>query len=615
MEPAIESHSRSWQLRKCQLIMLAMIVSMASLAMVFVAWRYPGAIRTHRQDPVSPYMNTGSGVKYVGDDACVGCHARATDSYRQHPMGRSVAPIGVSDLGKRIEGAGRALFENQGLEYSIEQRNGRVFHLETRRDASGRIIVRNEAEIQFAVGSGRQGTSYLIEHDGFLFESPLTWYARKERWDLSPGFEPFNHHFERPIQPNCLFCHTNRVQPRKGTLNQYRQPIFEGHAIGCERCHGPGELHVARPTLLDGQDRNIVNPAHLPPALREDVCAQCHLAGSARILQVGRHNDDYRPGLPFPRFWTVFVQPPDRAEDRFVGQVEQMHESRCFRASGGELSCISCHDPHHFPTPEEKPAYYRGRCLACHAGRSCSLPEGDRLVRSKNDDCAGCHMPRANSLDIPHAATSNHRIPRREGGGNPGLIRSGNNRRDRLHLLIFHRERMNAGEQAEAERDRGVALCRDGVPGARVALPLLEEALAARPDDVTAWECKGHALGGLGRLDEALAAYRKALTMEPGRESVLTEAARAAAKLVRLKDATGYWDRAIALDPWRSDYQAELASVCYRIRDWEAAAVACRQSLRLNPVSLQVRKLLVQCYLNLGDITGRAPRTRSGAGL
>ncbi len=268
----------------------------------------------------------------------------------------------------------------------------------------------------------------------------------------------------------------------------------------------------------------------------------------------------------------------------------------------GELSCISCHDPHHFPAPAEKPAYYRGRCLACHAGRGCSLPESDRLERSKDDDCAGCHMPKANSLDIPHAASANHRIPRHEGGGNPGLTRSGSNRRDRLHLLIFHRERMNASEQAEVERDRGVALCRDGVEGARVALPLLEAALAALPDDVTAWECKGHALGGLGRFDEALAAYRKALTMEPGRESVLTEAARVAAKLDRLQDAAGYWHRAIALDPWRSDYHAELASICYRIGDWEAATAACRQSLRLNPVSLRVRKLLVQCYLNLGNV-------------
>ena len=65
------------------------------------------------------------------------------------------------------------------------------------------------------IGSGRQGAAYLVEHDGFLFESPLTWYSRKQRWDLSPGFEAFNYHFDRPIQPNCLFCHANRVEPKQ----------------------------------------------------------------------------------------------------------------------------------------------------------------------------------------------------------------------------------------------------------------------------------------------------------------------------------------------------------------------------------------------------------------
>jgi Flp pilus assembly protein TadD len=550
----------------------------------------------------SPYRNARPGVTYVGDAACTRCHRETALAYRQHPMGRSLAPIGEVSGTKGDEGGGQTLFESQGLEYSIEHRDGHVFHQETRRDASGRIVARTEAEVQFVIGSGRQGTAYLIEHDGFLFESPLTWYSRKQRWDLSPGFRPLNYHFERPIQRQCLFCHANRVEPREGPINQYRQPIFQGHAIGCERCHGPGELHVARPTMVDGKDMTIVNPADLEPALRDDVCAQCHLAGNARIVRVGRRNEDYRPGLPFPRFWTVFVQPPDRAEDRFVGQFEQMHESPCFRASRGRLGCISCHDPHHFPTPEERVAYYRGRCLECHAERGCSLPASDRLERSRDDDCTGCHMPKASSFDIPHSASANHRVPRHAGGRDPFRAKPESTGRDRRLPVVFHRERLDAGERTEIERDRGVALCRDGPAGARVALPLLEAALAARTDDVTAWECKGLALGGLGRYDEALAAFREALTREPGRESALVGAARVAARLDRCQDAAAYWRRAIAIDRWRSDYHSELAFLSFRDRDWQSTADACRDALRLNATSVKVRKLLIQCYLNLGKI-------------
>ena len=70
------------------------------------------------------------------------------------------------------------------------------------------------------------GTAYLIERDGFLFQSPIAWYARARRWDLPPGYEKTNSHFERPITSACLFCHANRAEPVEGTVNRYRPPIF-----------------------------------------------------------------------------------------------------------------------------------------------------------------------------------------------------------------------------------------------------------------------------------------------------------------------------------------------------------------------------------------------------
>ena len=180
-----------------------------------------------------------------------------------------------------------------------------------------------------------------------------------------------------------------------GTLNRYEPPIFEGHAIGCERCHGPGALHVnaARPSA--GPDLTIVNPAHLAPALRESVCQQCHLQGWFRFPRAGRDFFDFRPGLPLHRFLAVFVRKegnPDRLE--LIGQVEQMESSRCFRASGGQLGCISCHDPHRLPAPAIKAEYYRGRCLECHERKGCALPIGRAAVAGSG---RGLHR-------LPHAA-------------------------------------------------------------------------------------------------------------------------------------------------------------------------------------------------------------------
>ena len=73
-------------------------------------------------------------------------------------MGRLLAPVAAAEIPGLAEAAdGRPLFEAEGLEYSIERRDGRVFHRETRRDASGRVVARNEAEVKFVLGSGVPG--------------------------------------------------------------------------------------------------------------------------------------------------------------------------------------------------------------------------------------------------------------------------------------------------------------------------------------------------------------------------------------------------------------------------------------------------------------------------
>jgi hypothetical protein len=552
------------------------------------------------EDTGSPYQNTRREVKYVGDAACIRCHAEIAESYRRHPMGRSLSPI--ESAPSATGGAdGRVLFEAGGLRYSIENRDGHVIHQETRRDASGRLVARNEAEVRFAVGFGRQGVAYLIERDGFLFQSPITWYARAGRWDLSPGYETVNRHFDRPVVDDCLFCHANRVEPVAGTVNRYRRPIFRGHTIGCERCHGPGELHVRRPLMVDGRDLTIVNPADLEPSLRDAVCEQCHLSGHRRVARLDRRSEDYRPGLAFHRFWTVLELAAAPAEKRFVGQVEQMHESRCFRASRGQLGCISCHDPHRLPAPGEEVAYYRQRCMECHTDRGCRLPTAVRLARGRDDACTGCHMPRSRSSDVFHAATTDHRVPRRADGADRSPADSGGPHDGRLPVAAFHADLMDKRERAAVGRDIGVALSDGGPAGAAAAVPLLEAALAARPDDVKAWDSKGLALGQLRRYDEALAAFVTALEREPNRESTLIDAAYVAAWAGRRRESIDWWRRGVAISPWRAEYHAELANLLLQARDWRGAAEAGREAIHLNPADLQVRQLLVRCYLHLND--------------
>ncbi len=354
--------------------------------------------------PSSPYRNTGPGVAYLGDEACARCHAEIARTYREHPMGQSMSTV----AGAQPEANG-VVFEFDDLVYSVLHRDGRVFHRESRRDPQGRTVATTEAEVRYVLGSGRRGRAFLVERDDRLYQSPIAWYAEERRWDLAPLYESLNLHFDRPITPECLYCHTNRFEVAG------RRPVFQGLAIGCERCHGPGALHARRPESVGGRDWTIVNPADLEPrSLREAVCEQCHWQGSARGDQPGRSQFDYRPGLPLDAFVAVTSEWGDPvASRRAVGHVEQMRQSPCYRGSGGELGCISCHDPHRLPDPGERVAYYRGRCRECHSQRGCTLTPDQRLARNPADDCTACHLPRARAADVAHTAITQHTIVRR----------------------------------------------------------------------------------------------------------------------------------------------------------------------------------------------------------
>jgi hypothetical protein len=563
----------------------------------------------------SPFRNVRAGVEYVGDAACARCHGEIAESFAAHPMGRSLTPVSGATGDGLVGAPATGSFEADGFRYAVEHRDGRVFHKESRLDPRGRVLAEIEAEIRYVLGSGARGASYLVDRDGYLFQSPIAWYTQARRWDLSPGYRATSAHFERAVQVECVFCHANRVEAVKGPINRYRPPLFHGHAIGCERCHGPGGLHARQRAPSDAGDLTIVNPGRLEPSLREAVCEQCHLLGDHRIERAGREPFDFRPGLPLHEFIAVFFKPSRLSNrNKAIGHVEQMHASRCYRASGGRLGCISCHDPHRLPGAGERVSYYRGRCLECHADHGCGLPESARRAEGREDSCIRCHMPRSASSDIAHTASTNHRILRIAGevggdadspSGDPAGLPS-----DDEPLVLFHRDLIGAEGRASTGRDLGIALTYEGratddelgraVLG-RMALPLLSTALKVRPDDALAWHARASALWLLNRREEAMADFQTVLKMAPDREETLDSAASLAQVMGRPEQALTLWERAGRVNPWRSVFHQNRAQVLMEGREWPRAIAECLEALRLNPALTDTRMILIECYLRTND--------------
>jgi hypothetical protein len=365
----------------------------------------------------SRYLNTAADVEYIGAAACAGCHRSNHQSYMQTAHSRAL--VDVEADAEPQDGS----FEHKpmGRSYRVYRKDGLLRHAEIVQTADGKEIARVDHPVRYLVGSGNFSRTYLIEVDGYLYESPITYYASTKRWGLSPGYDTsWNAGFERPIDIKCLVCHAGRARPSSTSAHAV---TFQEQAIGCESCHGPGALHrdlrASKKGVPVEEDLTIVNPAKLSRSLQEDICAFCHLNGQVAIWLRGRERTDFRPGLPLSDFRVHYRFEPESEQMTVVGHVEQLRLSACYQKSA--LTCLTCHDPHRRRAPKDAIAYYRQKCLECHAdsateqskdgGHSpvCRLDPAERRKMDKADNCVACHMPRGDT-EIPHIAFTHHRI-------------------------------------------------------------------------------------------------------------------------------------------------------------------------------------------------------------
>ena len=352
----------------------------------------------------SPYLESMRNATYVGSQACIECHEGQHASYLQTAHSRSFGPV---DLAAEPPD-GQFARAGTAWRYQSYRADGQLRHREFLTTESGEVTL-VDRPLKYMVGSGRFSRTYLAEVDGILVESPVTWYASLNAWNLSPGFQkgPYNS-FSRNISADCLYCHVGRADFPPESENR---PQFHELAISCERCHGPGSEHVAlrreKADVAPGQDLTIVHPERLPRELSESICHQCHLETDSSALVRGRRREDFRPGLRWTDFVVNYARDTAETGMTVTGHVQQMHLSRCYQQSE-KLTCVTCHDPHRPPKLEERVASYRSVCLECHRDEACGLASPARVEKNQND-CAACHMPQA-ATDIAHVAFTHHRI-------------------------------------------------------------------------------------------------------------------------------------------------------------------------------------------------------------
>ena len=378
------------------------------------------------QSQAVTYRNTAPGVAYLGSKACASCHEDVYNSYVKTGMGRSMSLVNQPLQLERVPSLITVKDKKANRYFQVFPGVAGIYQREYEIDQSGNEMFNRTEKLEYVIGLGEVGSTYAIRKGQYLFEAPLSFYARSKTWELSPGYDVHDYGFNRPITSQCIVCHGGPWQPLPSAGNQRAwpsEPFRESSsstrelAIACENCHGAGQLHVQerlKGVPVSGDvDTSIVNPAKLSPWLADNICMNCHQGGDARALRPGKTVFDFRPGTPLDDTLVIFEIPPNRGappESPLLGHYYGMVLSRCFLGSSGQLGCLTCHNPHQRSTFQGAAAYFRAKCLNCHRDESCKLPVRIRQRQQPSDDCVRCHMLHRDLKEISHGALTDHRI-------------------------------------------------------------------------------------------------------------------------------------------------------------------------------------------------------------
>lgn len=370
---------------------------------------------THKaaQTSEKTYLNLNDSVQYVGMNTCKSCHLEIYNTFIKTGMGRSFHAATPQKSAALFDAAHALVYDTAlNFYYYPYFSNDSLFISEFRLNHKDTVFKRTEY-IAYIIGSGNHTNSHLVNFNGYIYQAPITFYTQKQQWDLAPGFEKgFNSRYERIINNECMTCHNALPEWVKGSENRFAS-VPSG--IDCERCHGPGGIHVAE--KLKGNivateqeiDYTIVNPKKLNKELQMSLCQRCHLQGLS-ILKEGKSYEDFKPGMHLNEVMEVFLPVFNKTEGNFLmaSHAERLVRSKCFQQS--DLTCITCHNPH-ISVLETTQNTFNEKCLQCHSAQNAATQLTCTIsTASDNNNCVNCHMPNTGSVDIPHVSIHDHFI-------------------------------------------------------------------------------------------------------------------------------------------------------------------------------------------------------------
>lgn len=317
-----------------------------------------------------PTKPTAKRDEFVGPDVCGTCHSSRFNTQKRTPMANASKRAADSEA---LRSHDRLTFHLPPFTYEIVRTGDGSIYSVT--DGARTISV----PLSWAFGLGESGQTYLLERNGTLYESRLSYYRAPDALDFTPGapHTPSSsledalgrRMMYAPETARCFGCHTTA----SSTNNRF-DPTHLIPGVTCEACHGPGAKHVAamKAERTEQGLKSILNPGELKPVDLVDFCGACHrtFMDVALTRTFGIQNLRFQP--------------------------YRLEKSQCWVKA--RVSCLDCHDPHQ-PRVRDLAAY-DDKCLGCHrsAASAAARDHPGKTCTVSTNNCVSCHMPK---YDMP----------------------------------------------------------------------------------------------------------------------------------------------------------------------------------------------------------------------
>ena len=341
--------------------------------LMFVAASWASSIVSSQTSPTQRWRprRIPVGAELVGDGVCAQCHAAKTSSHLKTGMAMAMETVAES---KVLTANPAMTFRIGNYTYEIKRKEKESIYSVT--DGKETISI----PILYVFGEGKAGQTYILQYEGRLYESLVSFYNEIKGLDFTIGAargvpaslkQALGRRLPDSEVVDCFSCHsTGGVSGGQIHFDK----VIPG--IRCEACHGPGGRHVAAGKAGEPNAKLIFNPGRLNgDELSQDFCGSCHRGNNEFTLLKGMEINNVR------------------------FQPYRIFHSKCY-SDDRRISCTACHDPH-APLKQES-AYYDAKCLACHATKESSAEstagQGTQTkipgCRVKSKDCTSCHMPK-----------------------------------------------------------------------------------------------------------------------------------------------------------------------------------------------------------------------------